>query len=275
MASITRNVPFGSNAPARQPSMPLLAQILMMTRRSLITLLRTPESIIPNLMISAFFLLVYDSALGGITDFAGPLQGVDYLAFTLPIAIISASLNAPAGQAMVRDVESGYFDKLLLTPISRSALLMGHILSSGIIIALQTGLIIGIAALMGLRPETQLVAIGYIMLCSLMIGMGFGGFTVGVALRTGNAAATQGASFIFFPLTFLTVTFVPMELLQGWIKTVAQVNPITYILEAQRELLIFGWDAEKVAIGLLACTVLSALPFFFAMTSLRARTRRN
>ena len=258
-----------------EATMPVISQILMMTRRSLMTLLRTPEAILPNILISAFFLLVYDSALGGITEFAGPLQGVDYLAFTLPIAIISASLNAPAGQAMVRDVESGYFDKLLLTPISRSALLMGHILASGVIIAAQTGLIITIALLMGLEPATESAAIIVLLGFSLMIGMGFGGFTVGIALRTGNAAATQGASFIFFPLTFLTVTFVPMELLQGWIKTAATLNPITYILEAQRELLIFGWDTEKVLVGLAACLFVSGLPFVFALFSLKARTRRQ
>jgi ABC-2 type transport system permease protein len=192
----------------------LIGQILMMTRRSLMTLLRTPEAILPNLLISAFF--------------SAGLRLCTWRHYRLCWAVTRGRLSrvytanrhyqrithAPAGQAMVRDVESGYFDKLLLTPISRSALLLGHILASGLIIAFQTGLIIAIATLMGLRPETGLTAIGFIMVCSLMIGMGFGGFTVGVALRTGNAAATQGASFIFFPLTFLTVTFVPMELLQ-------------------------------------------------------------
>lgn len=275
MATMTQDGVISSSSSGQRVTMPLIGQILMMTRRSLVTLMRTPEAILPNLLISAFFLFVYDSALGGITDFAGPLQGVDYLAFTLPIAIISASLNAPAGQAMVRDVESGYFDKLLLTPISRAALLLGHILASGIIIAAQTMLIVILAFLIGLRPETGMAAVLVILGFSLMIGMGFGGFTVGIALRTGNAAATQGASFIFFPLTFLTVTFVPMELLQGWIKTAATLNPITYILEAQRELLIYGWDTEKVLIGLAACLLLSGLPFMFALVSLRARTKRQ
>jgi len=276
MASVTQTRTDQSTSEGVAQRMPLIGQILMMTRRSLYTLLRTPEAIIPNLIISAFFLLVYDSALGGITEFPGtPLAGVDYLAFTLPVAIISASLNAPAGQAMVRDVESGYFDKLLLTPISRSALLLGHIIASGIVILSQTALIIGIAFLMGLRPETGILAVVIILGFSLMIGMGFGGFTVGIALRTGNAAATQGASFIFFPLTFLTTTFVPLETLQGWIQTVAKVNPITYILDASREVLIYGWDTEIVAIGVLACVVLSAVPFFFALFSLGARTRRK
>ncbi|MFW5691500.1 MAG: ABC transporter permease [Chloroflexota bacterium] len=276
MASTTSSNPAATQTRPAATSMPLVGQILMMTRRSLYTLLRTPEAILPNLLISAFFLFVYDSALGGITELpGGPLTGIDYLAFTLPIAIISASLNAPAGQAMVRDLENGYFDKLLLTPISRTALLMGHIFASGVVITLQTALILVLALIIGLQPATGISALIIILGFSLMIGMGFGGFTVGIALITNSAAATQGASFIFFPLTFLTVTFVPMELLQGWIKTVATVNPITYILEAQREVLIYGWDTEKLLIGLFACVTLSAIPFFFAVFGLRVRTRRQ
>jgi ABC-2 type transport system permease protein len=273
--AISSTTTFPRSDAAQYGSMSLIGQILMMTRRSLVTLLRSPASILPNVLISAFFLLIYDSALGRITSFPGPLQGIDYLAFTLPVSILSAALNAPAGQAMVRDVASGYFDKLLLTPINRSALLMGHILAGGIVILVQTMLILVLALLMGLHPATGLVAIVVILGFSLMIGMGFGGFTVAVALRTGSAAATQGASFIFFPLTFLTTTFLPLELLQGWLKTVATVNPITYILKATREVLIYGWDTQIMLVGLVACLILSSLPFLLALSSLRARTRRQ
>jgi ABC-2 type transport system permease protein len=277
MATITSNPPMTQSLPGtRVRSMPIIGQIVMMTRRSITTLLRTPAAIVPNIIISVFFLVIYNSALGGITDIPfGPLAGIDYLAFTLPVAIISASLNAPAGQAMIRDVTSGYFDKLLLTPISRGALLLGHIVASGIIVVTQTMLIIAIAFLMGLQPAAGAPAIALILLFSLMIGMGFGGFTVGIALLTGNAAATQGASFLFFPLTFLTTTFLPLELLDGWLKVVATVNPITYILAASREVLINGWDTQMVLIGLFACFTLSVFPFIFALYSLRGRARRR
>jgi ABC-2 type transport system permease protein len=274
MTTLTRDIST-TNDDTINDSMPLLGQILMMARRSLVTLLRTPEAIIPNLIISAFFLLVYDAALGGTTDFLPQLEGVNYLAFILPVSVISASLNAPAGQAMVRDIESGYFDKLLLTPISRSALLLGHILASGVVIAAQSLLIIAIALLMGLQPATGIGGLLVVLLFSLFIGAGFGGFTVGVALQTGNAGATQGASFIFFPLTFLTTTFVPLELLSGWLKPVAQVNPVTYILDGLREVLIYGWNFDVIIPGLLACAVVSIVPFFFAVFSLRARTARK
>ncbi len=275
MTSIASSKSLSTQAITESNTMSLLGQLLMMTRRSLMVLFRIPDAIIPSLFISVFFLLIYEASLGGITEFPGPLQGVDYLAFTLPVAIFSAALNSPAGQAMVRDIESGYFDKLLLTPINRGALLLGHIISSGFVVLLQTIIIMILAMFLGLKPETGLAGVVVILGFSVMIGIGFGGFTVAIALRTGNAAATQGASFIFFPLIFLSTTYLPLEALDGWFKVVAQLNPITYILDASRELLIYGWDSTELLNGLLGALVLSVFPFMFALFSLQARTRRK
>ncbi|MEL6525918.1 MAG: ABC transporter permease, partial [Chloroflexota bacterium] len=88
-------------------------------------------------------------------------------------------------------------------------------------------------------------------------------------------AATQGGNFLFFPLTFLTATFVPIELLDGWIKVAATINPITYILEAMRSIMIDGWVLNTNLQGLLACAVLALITFGFSMAGLRVRTSRK
>lgn len=255
--------------------MPFLHQVSMMTWRSLYISLRTPAAVIPSFIISAFFLVVYEASLGDAADFLPGLQGTGYLGFILPVSIVSTALNSLAGQALVRDLESGYFDKLLLTPVSRSAVLLGPILAGGVILALQTVVIIAIALLMGLESATGIAGLLFVIAFAVLLGTGFSGFTVGVALRSGNAAATQGASFIFFPLSFLTSTFVPIELLGGWLQTVARLNPITYILEAMRSVLITGWEVETLAIGFLAAGVLTIIPFIFALTGLKSRTARK
>ena len=254
---------------------PFLGQVTMMTWRSLYTLFRTPSAVIPGLMISAFFLLVYDASLGDAAGFLPGLEGTGYLGFILPVSIISTALNSLAGQSIVRDLENGYFDKLLLTPINRAALLLGPIIAGGMILALQTLIIISIALLMGLESATGIGGLLVVMGFSILLGTGFSGFTVGIALRSGNAAATQGASFIFFPLTFLTSTFVPIDLLGGWLQVVARLNPITYVLDAMRSALTVGWEPQVLATGLLACALLSVLPFMFALTSLKSRTARK
>lgn len=208
----------------------------MMTWRSLLTIFRTPAAVIPSLIISVFFLLVYNSSLSRASTFLPGLGDNSYLGFILPVAIVSAALGGAgvAGQSIVRDIESGYFDKLLLTPVSRGALLLGTIISGALILVIQTSAVMIVAVLMGLQSSTGIPGILGVVLLALLLGTGFAGFTVGVALRTGNATATQGASLLFFPLTFLTATFVPVSLLSGWIATAAIYNPITYILEAMR-----------------------------------------
>jgi len=248
-------------------------QTALLAGRSLRLLARSPESIVPNMLISVFLLLIFNAALGGAAAFVPELQGASYLAFLLPFTLITAVLDSPAGQAVVRDIESGYFDKLLLTPVRRSALILGHIVASGLAVVLVAALLLAVALVMGLRPATGIGGLLVTLLFALLIGLGFSGFTVGVALRTGSAAATQGASFAFFPLAFLSTAFFPLDYLQGWLQQVARINPITYLLGALRTLLIAGWDGPTLAAGLLAGGVVGIVPFAFALLSLRVRTR--
>ncbi len=259
----------------RETRMPLWQQITMLAWRSLVVTLRTPAVVIPSLIISVFFLLVYEATLGDAANFF--LSGQSYLGFILPLSIVSAALSGAgtAGQAIVRDIENGYFDKLLLTPVSRGAVLLGPMIAGAIVLVLQTGLVTIVGLFMGLDPATGIVGLLTMLLFALLLGIAFAGFTVGIALRSGNAAATQGASFLFFPLSFLTATFVPVDLLSGWIKTAAVYNPITYILEAMRTLLNTGWDAEIMARGFASILLMAAITYTFAIFSLRARVRRK
>jgi ABC-2 type transport system permease protein len=253
----------------------LLTQLALMFQRSLLVLARSPASVIPNLIIGAFFLFVFNSAIGGSAGFLPGLEGVDYLAFILPFSIISGALNAPAGQAMIRDLESGYFDKLSLTPVSRVALVLGHIVAGGVAIAAQSLVLIGVATLAGFSPAGGIGAIAIAVGFAAFIGAGFGGFTLGVALLTGSSGAAQGASFLFFPLSFLSTALFPKEYLEGWLKTVANINPVSYILDGLRSLFISGWDGAALTAGIIACVGISVVPFLFAMFALRVRTRRK
>lgn len=257
------------------PRTPFIQQVAMMTWRTLITNIRVPAAILPSLIISVFFLLVYQASLSGAATFF--LRGQSYLGFILPLSVVSAALSGAgvAGQSIVRDIENGYFDKLMLTPISRAALVLGPMIAGAILLVVQTLAIVILGLLLGLQPVTGVAGLAALIGFALLLGIAFSGFTVGVALRTGNAGATQGASFLFFPLSFLTATFVPYDLLTGWIKTAAFFNPITYILDAGRTLLNVGWDAGIVARGLGSVLLMGALLFFWAFSSLRARTRRK
>lgn len=259
----------------RERAMPFVNQVAMLAKRTIITNFRDPAAVVPPLLISIFFLLVNSSTLSGAANFF--LPGQSYLGFIVPLTIISASLSGAgiAGQSIVRDIERGYFDKLMLTPVSRAAIVLGPMIAGAFILTLQTFLILVIALMMGLQPETGIVGLISVLVYATFIGVSFAGFTVGMALFTGSAAATGGASFIFFPLTFLTATYVPFNLLTGWIRTAAEFNPITYPLEAMRALLNTGFDADIVLKGISSCILMGVVLFSFAIFGLRTRVKRR
>jgi ABC-2 type transport system permease protein len=191
--------------------------------------------------------------------------------------VVSAALSGAgiAGQTIVADIERGYFDKLLLTPVNRWALLLGPMIAGGIVLVLQTVSMVLVGLALGARPETGALGLLAVLGFALLLGISFSGLPVGVALLTGNAAATGGASFLFFPLTFLTAAYVPLERLEGWFKTATELNPITYPLEAMRAILNTGWDATLIAQGVAAAGALLIILFAFALYGLQTRTRRR
>ena len=266
-------VPAPSQPSALKMSFP--AQLGATTLRTLRVSLRNPFPLAVPLLISLFFLFIYEGQLSQAASFF--LQGQDYLGFILPLSIISAAFSGAglAGQALVRDLESGYFDKLQLTPVSRAALVLGPILAASLVLVVQTVVLLTVGFLLGLDVATGALGLLTLLGYTLLVGVGFGSFTVGVALLSGNAAATEGASFLFFPLSFLTATFVPIDLLDGWLAVAARANPITYVLDAARALVLSGWDAQALTSGLLAGVVLAAIGFGFALNGLRVRSERQ
>lgn len=260
-----------------QPKASYFTQIALVTWQNLVTIFRRPEAVLPPIGISLFFLLIYDSTLGGAAAFIPNLGANSYLGFILPLSIISSSLSGAgiAAQNLVRNIEGGYFDKLMLTPIYRSALLTGTILSGGFILGLQASIVVGVALLMGLKVATGFLGILAVIGMAILLGLGFAGFTMSAALGSGNAAVVQSASFIFFPLTFLAPTFVPLELLDGWLKTAARINPITYVLEAMRATINTGWNGTALLHGVLACVILGGLMYILTLRALHIRTSRK
>lgn len=250
--------------------------VFLMVVRSLTTIMRTPEALLPPLAISIFFLVIYQSTLGKASSFI-PGIGGSYLGFILPLSIVSGSLSGSgiAAQNLVRDIERGYFDKLLLTPVRRAALLLAPILAGAVILGIQSAIVVAVGILLGLQPATGFLGLLVVIGLGILLGIGFAGFTVSAALGSGSAAATQGASFLFFPLTFLAPTFVPLTLLSGWLAVAAKLNPITYVMEAMRALLNTGWDARAIGISILACLILAVATYALAAFALSVRVRRT
>ena len=220
--------------------------ILILIGRSMRNALRQPATILPNIAISVFFLFVYNSGLSSVAELPG-FQGT-YLGFILPVTIVSAAVGGAglAGQTLIKDIDNGYFTKLLLTPTRRLAVIWGPMIASAIDPdGRRSCSSMFIALLMGLKVAAGPGGFLLVVVLAFLWGMAFAGYAAFMALKTKNAAAAQAATFAFFPLIFLSYTFVPKEYVTaGWLKVAATINPTTYVFDSMRSLLNTGWDGD-------------------------------
>jgi len=220
-------------------------QTLVLGRRALREAWRTPEALVPTLFIPLFFLVVNVGQAGKIfpsdsTDF---LKGQGYGAFQLPSSLLLAASFGTAALFLVEDIEDGYFDKLRAAPVSRSAIVLGRLVAElvkGLIIAtaiVLLALVFGITIASG--PLGFLLLIGLTALWAVV----YVGFMQLIALTTRSAAATNSGGLIFFPLLFLTPNLVPRDTLTRPMEIAASLNPVTYVMEALRSLILddFAW----------------------------------
>jgi ABC-2 type transport system permease protein len=226
--------------------------------RSLREAVRSPDAIVPSLFIPIFFLVVNTGQAAKIfpSDSTGFLAGQGYGAFQLPTTLLLASSFAAAAMFLVQDIEEGYFDKLRATPIPRSAIVFGRLIAEGAKCTLITIVIVALALPFGITIASGLP--GFLLLVLLTTGWGvvYAGFMQLIALRTRNAAATQSGSLVFFPLLFLTPNFVPRDLLTRPMEVASSFNPVTYLMEALRSLILQDlawadiWPAFAIVAGL-------------------------
>jgi ABC-2 type transport system permease protein len=243
---------------------------LLLGAREVRTSIRTPAYFVPNLVVPVFFYFVM---VGALDEFAGQSGIENWEAFQLPAAIIFAVQGGSAGLNMVADIESGYFDKLLLTPAHRLAILIGAMAADFMRIMVQAAIVVVIAIATGLHFETGALGVVVLLLISSAFGLAYSGIGFAVALKTGNPQATQSTWFLFMPLMFLTTLFAPKEALTGWLETAATFNPVTYLLAGMRALSMNGWDASDIGGALLATGGVGAVTLTLAFMALRARIK--
>ena len=233
---------------------------------------RTPEALLPTLFIPLFFLVVNVGQAAEIFPSASTefLYGQGYGAFQLPSSLLLAASFGTAALFLVEDIEGGYFDKLRAAPVSRTAIVMGRLIAEavkGVLIAaaiVLLGLIFGISIASG--PLGFVLLVGMTALWSVV----FVGFMQLIALKTRSAAATNSGGLIFFPLLFLTPNFVPREMLTRPMEIAATFNPVTYVMEALRSLILQDLVWADIWPGFAVVAVLGA-----AMLALNVRMIRN
>jgi ABC-2 type transport system permease protein len=250
-----------------------LTHYAALSRRSVMNILRQPIAIIPSLTFPLVFLALNSSALARAIELPGFPKVDSFLQFMVSSTIIQGALfgSIAAGSDMANDIEGGFFDRLLATPVSRSSILVGRLAGSFVLGFVQAFFFFGVATLFGLSVEGGIIAMLGVALIGATIAAGVGAISVTIALRTGSAEAVQGSFPLIFVFLFLSSAFFPRNLMNGWFKSVASINPLSHMIEASRHLVIVGWDTSQWLTGISVALVIFVLGVVASSFALRAR----
>ncbi len=222
---------------------------------------RTPEALVPTLFIPLFFLVVNVGQVGKIFPSAstGFLKGQGYGAFQLPASLLLAASFGTAALFLVEDIEGGYFDKLRSAPIARTSIVLGRLiaeLAKGLLIS---ALIVLLGMAFGITIASGVLGFVLLVLMTALWSVVFVGFMQLIALKTRSAAATNSGGLVFFPLLFLTPNFVPRDMLTRPMEVAASFNPVTYVMEGLRSLILVDLEWSKILPAFAVVAVLGTL----------------
>ncbi len=260
------------DAPIRAREGGFLRDVSAVSGRALRQIPREPASVLPAVLVPAFF---YTVNLGALENLAHGDPGFSYKAFLIPMAIAFAVTGMSRAPTLVTDIEGGYFDRLCMTPIRRVALLLGLMVADIVVIVVLCLPVLAIGFAVGVRFVTGVPGVMAFIGFSALWGLVFTGLPYAVALQTGSPAAVSASFVVFFPLFFLSDAVVPKQALTGWFSDIATYNPITYLLGALRSLISSGWQPRILMEGLAALAGIGVVSMSLALMALRGRINRN
>jgi ABC-2 type transport system permease protein len=201
-----------------------------------------------------------------------------FLAFFIPFTFIQGALFAAstAGTELGRDIDTGFLNRLALTPLRGSALLVGHLGGALAQTFIQALVYLGVGLAFGVRFASGVPGMATLILLALCIGAGFASAGIWIALRTGSGEAVQAQIPVLFFLLFISSMNMPRNLIEvHWFRVAATINPVSYMIEGMRSLVIEGWNGQALALGFglsLAFVMLAMTASSFALRKRMART---
>jgi ABC-2 type transport system permease protein len=241
--------------------------------RALRAVPRDFEAVVPPVFIALFFFIVNIGTLERLTE---SVPGFDYTAFQMATAVLLGVTGVSRAGAIVLDVQDHYLDRLLLTPVRRTAILLGHMAADVAVAAALTVPIIVLGIILGVRFDGGPIGIAVFIALASLWSLAFAGFGYAIALKTGNPAAVNSSFLLFFPFLFLTSSYVPRSQLSGWLDTVAGINPVTYLLDGLRSLvMVEGWQWDELGQALVAIVAVGIVSMAMCFAALRGRVARG
>jgi ABC-type multidrug transport system permease subunit len=246
--------------------------IAVLVRRALNEITRVPGAAIPGVLAPTIFFLGFTGVFGSLTLLPG-FTTESYQSFLIPVTLLqgAAFTGAATGVNLARDIEQGWFDRLLASPAPRPILLAGLVLSAGLRSLLPASFLLIVGLALGAHWPGLL---GLLIAVTLVMGMAVVAATWGTSLafrfRTQSAAPVMQVGM--FLAVLLTTAYAPLDLLTGWLHTVAQINPVTQVVEAVRQGFVGSVTWGDTWPGYVTLLGLAAILSFFALRGMRGMT---
>ncbi len=227
-------------------------------------------ALIPSLFIPIFFFAVNAVSLSAFASVPG-FPDVSYKDFIAPIAIFTAIFFSAgnAGIELVQDISSGYFKKLVIMPINKLAILLGKLTEVAVQSLIQGTIVLILLLAVGVHFNTGFLGILAIFGILMLFAMAWSCIGMIFALRTQNARLVQSLFILVFPLLYLTTSQTPKELLPQTFATITSYNPVTYIIEAVRALVLSNWGDPKIWQGAAVAAVLFVVLVALTLSSFK------
>ena len=256
---------------------PLAIQVGQLARRSVLRTLRQPVNISFALVFPLFLLAVIASGLDAATRLPG-FPTDSYLTFALAFTFVQGALFSVmnAGTDLARDVETGFLNRLALTPLRGAALIAGQVAGVVLLGLVQATAFLVVGLLFGAHLAAGAGGAAVLLALATLVTVGFGALGAMAALRTGSGEAVQGLFPVSFVFLFMSSMTLPRDLIEiDWFRTVATWNPVSYLIEAVRSLLVTGWDGEALALGFAVAAVVAVVGIAGASAALRGAMVRT
>jgi ABC-2 type transport system permease protein len=254
----------------------LLVQVASLARRSTLRTLRQPAVVVSAILFPMMFFAINAYGLDAATSIPG-FPADSYLDFAFAFPLVQAALFGAitAGADLARDIESGFFDRLSLTSMRPASLLLGMLAGVVALGLIQGVIFLTVGVLFGVDVKSGFPGMIVLVLLTVLVALGFGGIGAMLALRTGSVEAVESAFPLFFVAIFMSSINLPRDLIeQDWFRYIATANPISYLVEGLRSLVITGWDAQALLLGFGCAFTIIALSVAGASAFLRTRVAR-
>ncbi|HET8976100.1 MAG TPA: ABC transporter permease [Solirubrobacterales bacterium] len=254
-----------------------MTQVRELARRSVLRTMRQPAMIVPATLFPLILLAINSAGLDSATELPG-FPTDSYLTFALAFAFMQGGVFAVigTGQNLAEDTQSGFFNRLQLTPIRASALVAGQLAGTLALGTFQatTYITVGLAA--GGHVEAGIPGAVVLIALATVITLAFGSIGLIAGMRASSPENVQGLFPVIFVFLFMSSMAMPRNLIENdWFRTIATYNPVSYMIEGLRSLLITGWDAEALALGFGCALAILAVALTVASRSLAERMART